>query len=84
MDSTPTFEPENKIPPRRCEIHDEEIVWIPVAGRQVMRCPSCLAGQQSADRTTRSDMPLIKFAQNFWRGRELTQKEKQHPPRKPQ
>lgn len=83
MDYPQTFEPENKIPPRRCQVHDQELEWIEDGGRQVMRCRKCWEGERASILASRRDMPLIKFGQNFFRSRPFTAKEKQHPPRRP-
>ena len=64
----------------KCEEHDCEFEWIPLApGRKVWRCPDCHAGVKAANHKQRVELPLIRYAQSFWRDREYNAYEKSTP-----
>lgn len=71
---------------RTCKTHPEkELKWHPDPGgraRSKFGCAVCL-GLESAGSHPANVFPLVKYDQQFWRDRPLTQKEKAAPPRRP-
>ena len=63
-----------------CEEHQKPYEWIPLSpSRKVFRCPLCHAGVKATTHKQRVELPLIKFAQSFWRDRPYTKFEKSTP-----
>lgn len=64
----------------RCEPHDCEMEWIETGpGKSKLACPKCFAGERVQEQHNRLDVPLVKFAQNFWRDRPYTTRERTTP-----
>ena len=63
-----------------CEVHNKDFEWIQIApGRKIFRCPACHAGAAAANKKERLDVPLIKYAQSFWRDRDYNSYERSTP-----
>ena len=63
-----------------CEEHTTPMEWIELSpGRRVLRCPLCHAGVKATVHKQRVELPLIKYAQSFWRDREYNAYEKSTP-----
>ena len=64
----------------KCNDHDKEFEWIELSpGRRVFRCPLCHAGIKATTHRQRVEVPMIKYAQSFWRDRSYTDHEKSTP-----
>lgn len=61
--------------------HDCPREWIQISpGKSVLRCPKCHAGEKTTGQLA-VEFPKIKYGQQWFRDRPLTEKEKAAPPR---
>ena len=58
-----------------CETHGEELVWIKVGSKSVLRCQTCHDGTDRQREHNLHGVPRVKFAENFWRDRPYNAKE---------